>query len=96
MDLRDLDLDDYRRQIGIVYQESFLFSNTVAANIAFGSPHATQEQIEQAAEQPRPTISSSRCRRVINTVWANRAWTFPVASASDWPLPARCCCSRRF
>ena len=48
-DLRDLDLDAYRRQIGIVYQESFLFSNTVAANIAFGNPHATQEQIEQAA-----------------------------------------------
>jgi ATP-binding cassette subfamily B protein len=48
-DLRDLDLDAYRRQIGIVYQESFLFSNTVAANIAFGSPHATQAQIEQAA-----------------------------------------------
>ena len=48
-DLRDLDLDAYRRQIGIVYQESFLFSNTVAANIAFGHPHASQEQIEQAA-----------------------------------------------
>jgi ATP-binding cassette subfamily B protein len=48
-DLRQLDLDSYRRQIGIVYQESFLFSNTVAANIAFGSPHATQQQIEQAA-----------------------------------------------
>ena len=48
-DLRDLDLDAYRRQIGIVYQESFLFSNTVAANIAFGNPHATQTQIERAA-----------------------------------------------
>lgn len=48
-DLRDLDLDSFRRQIGIVYQESFLFSNTVAANIAFGHPHATQAQIEQAA-----------------------------------------------
>jgi ATP-binding cassette subfamily B protein len=47
--LRDLDLDAFRRQIGIVYQESFLFSNTVAANIAFGHPHATMEQIEQAA-----------------------------------------------
>jgi ABC-type multidrug transport system fused ATPase/permease subunit len=32
-----------------VYQESFLFSNTVAANIAFGNPHATQEQVEHAA-----------------------------------------------
>ena len=48
-DLRDLDLDAFRRQIGIVYQESFLFSNTVAANIAFGHPHATMEQIEHAA-----------------------------------------------
>jgi ABC-type multidrug transport system fused ATPase/permease subunit len=48
-DLRDLDLDAYRRQIGIVYQESFLFSNTVAANVAFGNPQATQAQIEQAA-----------------------------------------------
>jgi ATP-binding cassette subfamily B protein len=48
-DLRDLDLDGYRRHVGIVYQESFLFSNTVAANIAFGNPHASQEQIEEAA-----------------------------------------------
>jgi len=48
-DLRDLRLDTYRRQIGIVYQESFLFSNTVAANLAFGHPHATMEQSERAA-----------------------------------------------
>jgi ABC-type multidrug transport system fused ATPase/permease subunit len=48
-DLRDLDLDAFRRQIGIVYQESFLFSNTVAANIVFGHPEATTEQIERAA-----------------------------------------------
>jgi ATP-binding cassette subfamily B protein len=50
-DLRDLDLDAYRRQIGIVYQETFLFSNTVAANIAFGHPNATLEQIQEAARQ---------------------------------------------
>lgn len=49
-DIRDVDLDEYRRQIGIVYQESFLFSNTVAANIAFGNPHASQADIEQAAK----------------------------------------------
>ncbi|MGA3142447.1 MAG: ABC transporter ATP-binding protein [Verrucomicrobiota bacterium] len=48
-DLRELNLDVFRRQIGIVYQESFLFSNTVAANIAFGHPRATMEQIERAA-----------------------------------------------
>jgi len=49
LDLRDLDVDSYRRQIGVVYQETFLFSNTVSANIAFGNPHATPEQIQQAA-----------------------------------------------
>lgn len=48
-DLRELDLDAFRRQTGIVYQESFLFSNTVSANIAFGNPHATMEEIERAA-----------------------------------------------
>ncbi|MBW3636911.1 MAG: ABC transporter ATP-binding protein/permease, partial [Armatimonadetes bacterium] len=49
VDLRDLDVDDLRRNIGLVFQESFLFSNTVAANIAFGHPKATQEEIERAA-----------------------------------------------
>jgi ATP-binding cassette subfamily B protein len=51
VDLRDLDLEAYRRQVGIVYQETFLFSNTVAANIAFGHPSATMEQIRAAARQ---------------------------------------------
>jgi ATP-binding cassette subfamily B protein len=49
IDLRRLHLDDLRRNIGTVFQESFLFSNTVAANIAFGHPGATQAQIERAA-----------------------------------------------
>jgi ATP-binding cassette subfamily B protein len=49
IDARELDLDDLRRNIGLVFQESFLFSNTVAANIAFGHPEATREQIERAA-----------------------------------------------
>jgi ATP-binding cassette subfamily B protein len=48
-DVRELRLDDLRRNIGIVFQESFLFSNTVAANIAFGHPEASRAQIEKAA-----------------------------------------------
>jgi len=35
--------------VGMVFQESFLFCNTVAANIAFGHPEATREQIERAS-----------------------------------------------
>ncbi len=49
IDVRKLNLDDLRRNIGLVFQESFLFSNTVAANIAFGHPEATPAQIEKAA-----------------------------------------------
>jgi ATP-binding cassette subfamily B protein len=48
-DLRELNLDDLRRCIGLVFQETFLFSNTVAANIAFGHPQATLAQVQQAA-----------------------------------------------
>jgi ATP-binding cassette, subfamily B, bacterial len=50
VDVRDYNLDDLRRNIGIVFQESFLFSNTVSANIAFGLPLASQEQIIAAAK----------------------------------------------
>ncbi len=44
-----LDLDNLRRRIGYVPQDGFLFSDTVSANIAFGKPDATQEEIERAA-----------------------------------------------
>lgn len=49
-DLRKLDLEQLRRCIGVVFQESFLFSVSVAENIAFGHPEATREQIERAAK----------------------------------------------
>jgi ATP-binding cassette subfamily B protein len=48
-DARTLDVNELRRHVGIVFQDSFLFSNTLAANIAFGNPDATDEQIERAA-----------------------------------------------
>lgn len=50
VDVRQIDLDDLRRAIGIVFQETFLFSDTVANNIAFGRPDATFEQIREAAQ----------------------------------------------
>lgn len=48
-DLRDVDLDSLRRKIGVVMQDTFLFSDTIANNIAFARPDATREEIEQAA-----------------------------------------------
>lgn len=49
VDLRRLDLSELRHSVGIVFQESFLFSNTVAANIAFGKVGAKEDEIRRAA-----------------------------------------------
>lgn len=48
-DIREYRIADLRTVIGAVTQESILFNDTVAANIAYGTPGATQEQIEAAA-----------------------------------------------
>ena len=48
-DVRELKLHDLRDHIALVTQEPFLFDDTIAANIAYGRPAATQEQIEEAA-----------------------------------------------
>jgi ATP-binding cassette, subfamily B, bacterial MsbA len=49
VDIRDVTLKSLRAQIGIVTQETVLFDETVANNIAYGSPGATRDQIEAAA-----------------------------------------------
>ena len=49
VDIRRLTTNDLRRAVVMVTQESFLFSGTVADNIAFGRPDATRDEIEEAA-----------------------------------------------
>lgn len=49
-DLRELSVRDLRRGVVMVTQEAFLFSGTVAENIAIGRPDATRAEIEQAAK----------------------------------------------
>ncbi len=49
IDVRDWSLDALRRQISIIEQDIFLFSRTIAENIAFGAPEATAAEIEAAA-----------------------------------------------
>lgn len=48
--LKELSLEDYRRQIGMVTQESVLFNDTVFSNIALGKEKATEEEVEGAAQ----------------------------------------------
>ncbi|WP_334135898.1 cyanophycin metabolism-associated ABC transporter [Tepidimonas sp.] len=49
VDIRRYSVADYRRHIGLVLQEPFLFYGTIADNIAYGKPHATREEIIAAA-----------------------------------------------
>lgn len=50
-DIRQLDLDALREHVGIVLQDSVLFSGTIRENIAFGKPDASEEAIIAAAKQ---------------------------------------------
>jgi ATP-binding cassette subfamily B protein len=49
VDVRDVLLASLRSQIGVVFEESFLFSDSIRANIAYGKPDATDDEVETAA-----------------------------------------------
>ncbi len=49
-DIRDFTLESLRRNVGIAMQDVFLFSATIADNIAYGRPGATREEVERAAK----------------------------------------------
>lgn len=51
IDIKEVSLKSLRRQIGIVTQETILFNDTIRANIAYGKPASSQEEIEQGAIQ---------------------------------------------
>ncbi|MGZ6910009.1 MAG: ABC transporter ATP-binding protein [Acidimicrobiia bacterium] len=50
VDVRTVTLDSLRRQVGVVFEDAFLFSDTVRANIAYGVPDATEEAVRAAAD----------------------------------------------
>lgn len=49
IDLRSVDLNEWRQQLGVVPQEAILFSGTIAENIAYGRPNATLDEVQAAA-----------------------------------------------
>ncbi|MGZ8751352.1 MAG: ABC transporter transmembrane domain-containing protein, partial [Acidimicrobiia bacterium] len=49
IDVREVTLDSLRRNIGVVFEDSFLFSDSVRTNIAYGRPEATDAEVETAA-----------------------------------------------
>ena len=52
-DLRDLSLSDYRRHLGVVLQDPYLFFGTIAENVAYGKPTATWQQILDSTRAAR-------------------------------------------
>jgi ATP-binding cassette subfamily B multidrug efflux pump len=72
LDVRDVKAASLRRQIGIVLQDTFLFSTTVMENIRFGRPDATDEQVIQAAKLARADSFVERLPNQYQTVLGER------------------------
>ena len=71
-DARELNLSELRRAVGVIFQESFLFSTTVAENIAYGKPGATREDIERCARAAQAHEFISELERGYDTVIGER------------------------
>jgi ATP-binding cassette, subfamily B, bacterial len=74
-DLRDVALHSLRSQVGFVFEETFLFSDTVRANISYGRPSATDAEIEAAARVAGAHEFVSALPRGYDTVVGERGLT---------------------
>ena len=75
VNVKDIQLSSLRSNIGIVMQETFLFSVTVGENIAYGKPDATQAEIEAAAKAARAHDFIMRMPEGYDTVVGERGVT---------------------
>jgi ATP-binding cassette, subfamily B, bacterial len=74
-DVRDLQLESLRRQIGLVLQEPFLFPFSIAENIAYGRPEASRQQIEAAAREANAHAFIAQLPEGYDTVIGERGAT---------------------
>jgi ATP-binding cassette, subfamily B, multidrug efflux pump len=72
VDVRDVTGDSIRRQVGIVLQDTFLFSTTVMENIRFGRPDATDEEVKAAAHLANADSFIERLPQKYQTVLGER------------------------
>lgn len=75
VNVRDWQLESLRSQISIIEQDIFLFSRSIAENIAFGAPGATQQQIEAAARAAQAHDFITQFKDGYNTVIGSRGVT---------------------
>ncbi len=71
-DLRDVTQASLRAQIGVVTQETFLFSDSIYANIAYGRPDATREEVVRAARQAHAHDFITACPEGYDTLVGER------------------------
>ncbi len=76
MDVRQIKNDSLLAHIGVVPQETVLFSGTVRDNIRYGRPEASDEEVIQLQKLPRRMISSWKCRRGMTPTWKQRGANF--------------------
>jgi len=74
-DVRDVALNDLRREIGVVSQEPFLFSASVRENIAYGRPSATDADVWAAARQARADAFIDALPNGFDTIVGERGFT---------------------
>jgi ATP-binding cassette subfamily B protein/subfamily B ATP-binding cassette protein MsbA len=72
IDLRDIDVESYRRLLGVVEQDIFLFDGTVGENIAYGRRQATMDEIVEAAQLAHAAEFIERFDRAYETVIGER------------------------
>jgi len=71
-DVNDIDPDELRCRMGMVFQETFLFSDTIRNNIAFGAPDAEQPRIEEVARQAHLAGEVANFPRGYDTILGER------------------------
>jgi len=90
LDVRDVTLGSLRRQIGIVMQETTLFSGSIRENIGFGKADATEDDITWAANSLEPRSSSHVCRRATTRASASAVCHSPADRNNGWRSLGRC------
>ena len=75
VDVRDVQLTDLRQNIGFVFEDTFLFSDTIRGNIAFADPHASQERVDEAARLAGATEFISRLPEGYDTLLGERGFS---------------------
>jgi ATP-binding cassette subfamily B protein len=96
VDVRQIGLEQLRAMVGVVLQESLLFSGTVGENLRWGNPQAPDEVLYQALSDAQGLEFIQNRQDGLRRKWSSAPRIFPAARSSGCPLPAPLSNSRKF